>query len=90
MYSRETIIINKSGLHARPASDLTLKAKEFASEIKIVNLDKEPWEINIKSILKVLAAAIPMGAHVEIRAEGDDEKEAVDALVQLIEAGFGE
>lgn len=90
MYSRKTTIINRSGLHARPASDLTLKAKEFASEITIVNLDKEPLDINVKSILKVLAAAIPMGARVEIRAEGNDEREAVDTLVQLIEAGFGE
>ncbi len=90
MYSRKTTIINKSGLHARPASDLTLKAKEFASEITIVNLDKESREINVKSILKVLAAAIPMGARVEIRAEGDDERAAVDALVHLIDSGFGE
>ncbi len=90
MYSRKTTIINKSGLHARPASDLTLKAKEFASEITIVNLDKESREINVKSILKVLAAAIPMGARVEIRAEGDDERAAVDALVHLIDTGFGE
>ncbi len=90
MYSRETIIVNKSGLHARPASDLTLKAKGFSSEITIVDLDKEAQEINVKSILKMLAAAIPMGARVKIRAEGDDEKEAVDALILLIDSRFGE
>lgn len=91
MYKRATKVINKTGLHARPASDFTLKAKGFESEIQIRNLDDEAAEaINAKSIMKILAAGIRSGAMIEISADGGDEKSAVDSLVALVESGFGE
>ena len=91
MYTRKAKVINKTGLHARPASDLTMKAKRFESDILLRNMDKEDAEsINVKSIMKVLASGITCGTQIEITAEGRDEKTAVDTLIDLIESGFGE
>ena len=91
MYIRQTKVINKTGLHARPASDLVLKAKGFESEIRMKNRDDNNAEsINLKSIMKILAAGIMSGTSVEISANGNDEKTAVDTLVTLIESGFGD
>jgi phosphocarrier protein len=89
MYSVTTKVTSKHGLHARPASDFTMKAKEFSSSIVIRNLDLEhPLDINAKSILKVMAGSIKEGAQIEIKADGEDEKQAVDALVTLLTSGF--
>ncbi len=89
MYERETVIINRTGLHARPASDFTKKASQFQSAITVKNLDDEK-DGNAKSIIAVMAMCLSKGTRVGISAEGDDEKEAVDALIELIESGFGE
>jgi len=88
MYSRETQIINASGLHARPASDFVKAAKTFESKIVICRAGEE--EVNAKSIMRILSAGMSKGTKIGISAEGPDEKEAVDSLVTLIESGFGE
>ncbi|MBR0309232.1 MAG: HPr family phosphocarrier protein [Mogibacterium sp.] len=89
MYSRVTTIINKTGLHARPASDFIQCASKFESKI-IMKKTGEFKEIDAKSILNVLVAGFVKGTEIEITAEGPDEKSAVDTLVDLIENGFGE
>ena len=91
MVSKQTVVINPSGLHARPASDFVKAAKAFDSKIKIANLDlPEEGPMNAKSIISILALGIGPGCNVEITAEGDDEEEAVDSLIALIDSGFGE
>jgi phosphocarrier protein len=91
MYGMIVQVTNKLGLHARPASDFAMKAKEFSSSIVIRNLDLEqPADISAKSMLKIMAARIKMGTRLEIVAEGKDEKQAVDALTALLASGFGE
>jgi phosphocarrier protein len=91
MYSVVTQVTNKTGLHARPASDLTMKAKEFSSSIIIRNLALEqPVDINAKSMVKIMAGRIKKGDRVEILAEGEDEQQAVEALTALLTSGFGE
>lgn len=91
MYSKSTTIINESGLHARPARDFVEKAKEFHAKIKIKNLDDpQAEETNAKSMVMLLAQGIAAGNQVQIFADGEDEKEAVEALVSLVESGFGE
>ena len=91
MVSKQTVVINPSGLHARPASDFVKAAKAFDSKIKIANLDlPEEDPMNAKSIISILALGIGPGCNVEITAEGDDEEEAVDSLIALIDSGFGE
>ena len=89
MYAKETIIINKTGLHARPASEFTKQATGFQSDITLVNLDSGK-EGNAKSIIAVMAMALSKDTKIQIRAEGEDEEAAVEALITLIDGGFGE
>lgn len=89
MYKKTTTVLNKSGLHARPASDFVKEAGKFGSKITIRRLDEEE-EANAKSIVFLLSLGIGQGVEVEISAKGDDEQQAVDSLVALIESGFGE
>lgn len=88
MVKRQVEIINKTGLHARPASDFVLLAKKYESKITICKEGGEP--INAKSMVRLLAECIGQGTKVEITAEGNDEQAAADALVALVESGFGE
>ena len=91
MYAKRTTVINKTGLHARPASDFINKAKEFQSKIKIANVTEDAeTKVNAKSIVAVLSLSMGKGTEVEITDDGPDEKEAVDALVALIDSGFDE
>jgi len=90
MYKKETIVINATGLHARPASDFVKEAKKFEAKINIRKLDDTGEGVNAKSIMRLLSAGISKGTKIEISAEGADETAAVDALVALIESGFGE
>lgn len=89
MYKKNATILNKSGLHARPASDFVKEAGKFSSKITIRRLDEDE-EANAKSIVFLLSLGIGQGVEVEISAKGDDEQQAVDSLVALIESGFGE
>jgi phosphocarrier protein HPr len=90
MVSKQTVIINKTGLHARPASDFVLKAKKFQSKITIRNIDDNGEAVNAKSIARLLAEGIGHGTKIEISAEGPDEETAAETLAALIETGFGE
>ncbi|MEG0377214.1 MAG: HPr family phosphocarrier protein [Eubacterium sp.] len=89
MYSKESVIVNKTGLHARPASDFTKKASGFKSSITVCNLDEEK-EGNAKSIIAVMAMCLSKGTRVGVSADGEDEQLAVDTLIELIDSGFGE
>lgn len=90
MTTKQTTIINKTGLHARPASDFVLRAKKFESKITLKNLDAAGETVNAKSIVRLLAEGIGQGTKIEITADGSDEQNAVQELVALIETGFGE
>ncbi len=89
MYSKKTTIQNSAGLHARPASDFIGLASKFKSKIVIRKVDDEE-EANAKSIVMLLALGLAQGEEVEVYAKGEDEVEAVDALVALIDSKFGE
>ncbi|MDO4543165.1 MAG: HPr family phosphocarrier protein [Clostridia bacterium] len=91
MYSKTTTVKNISGLHARPASDFVLKAKEFESKVFVKNLNvPDSLPVNAKSIMRLLAEGIVKDTSIEISAEGADERAAVEELAALVEAGFGE
>ncbi|MBV9107843.1 MAG: HPr family phosphocarrier protein [Gemmatimonadetes bacterium] len=83
----EVQIVNKYGLHARPAAELVKLANRFRADVWI---RKEDVEVSGKSIMGVMMLAAECGSMVEIRARGDDAAEAVDALVKLIQNRFGE
>lgn len=91
MYTKQTVLVNPSGMHARPASDFVASAKTFASKVFVRNLDVTGAEpVNAKSILSILTLGMAKGTHVEVSAEGCDEQAAVEKLIALIESGFGE
>ena len=87
MITKNVIVTNKTGMHARPASLFVKTATKFKSNITIQNEDKKG---NAKELISILILAISCGTEVTITADGEDEKEAVDTLVELIESKFGE
>lgn len=89
MYSKSTVIKNKTGLHARPASEFIAMASKFQSRITIKKLSSGQ-DANAKSIVMLLSLGLNQGEQVELTARGEDETEAVDGLIALIDSGFGE
>ena len=87
MYTQEITVQNEVGLHACPATYFIQKANEFKSGIWV---EKEERRVNAKSLLGVLSSGIVKGTNIALIADGSDEKEAVDALVSLIQNNFGE
>jgi phosphocarrier protein len=87
LVERKIQVTNKLGLHARPAAMLVQKASKFKSEIR---LKKEDVEANAKSILSVMMLAAEVGSYVIIKAQGEDEQEAAEAMAKLFEDKFGE
>ena len=84
MYSKDVMVQNQVGLHARPATFFIQKANEFRSSIWI---EKEERRVNAKSLLGILSLGIIGGTQIKIIADGADEQAAVNALV---ESGFSE
>lgn len=87
MFSKEVVVHNQVGLHARPATFFIQKANEFKSSIWV---EKEERKVNAKSLLGVLSLGITKGTTINIVADGMDEEEAVNALVALIDLNFTE
>jgi phosphocarrier protein len=93
MYAKRTVIINKSGIHARPGSAFVREAKKFASDITITKLDAEGNPVkscSAKSIVLVMAMMLAKGVHIELSASGEDEQTAVDTLVALVDSGLND
>ena len=87
MVTREVEIKNKLGLHARAAAKLVHIAARFKSDIKIRKGDEE---VDGKSILGILLLAAGRGSVITLKADGEDERDALDAIEKLIEAKFDE
>ena len=87
MRRTETEIVNKLGLHARASAKLTQLAGKFKSDVW---MEKGPRRINAKSIMGVMMLAAGKGSQVVVETAGDDEREAMDALLALIADKFGE
>jgi phosphocarrier protein len=84
---RSVQIVNKNGLHARPAAEIVKAAGKFKSDITI---SRDDLEVNGKSIMGVMMLAAEYGATLMLRATGPDAAEAVDALARVIDDKFGE
>lgn len=89
MIEKTVKIINPLGLHARAAAQLVRLAGKFKSKIKLVRTDNEVMA-DAKSILSVLTLAASKGTELYLTVDGADETEAVQALEELINKGFGE
>jgi len=84
---RSAPIVNRLGLHARPAAEFVKIANRFKAHIVV---KKDELEVNGKSIMGMMMLAAECGSALLIRADGDDAEQAVDALLALVAAGFGE
>jgi len=85
MLSKDVIVQNQVGLHARPATFFIQKANNFKSSIWV---SKDERKVNAKSLLGVLSLGIIKGTTITIIADGEDEEEAVNTLVELIDSNF--
>ncbi len=88
--TRDIVIANKVGLHARPAAAFVDLASRFASEITLTNLTRAGQPVNAKSLIAVIASGTFQNHTIQITADGDDAQEAVDALAALAARNFGE
>ncbi|HCA71355.1 MAG TPA: phosphocarrier protein HPr [Ruminococcaceae bacterium] len=87
MCVKEVLVQNQVGLHARPATFFIQKANEYKSSIWV---EKEERRVNAKSLLGVLSLGIIGGTTIRIIADGPDEEDAVNSLVDLVKSGFAE
>lgn len=87
MVSQKVVIKNPTGLHLRPAGILCKEAMQFKSLITFTFRDNTA---NAKSVLSVLGACVKCGDEIELVCDGEDEEEALKALVNAIESGLGE
>lgn len=87
MTTRDAVIRNRLGLHARAAARFVHTATRYTSQIRVARGGRA---MDGKSIMGILLLAAAHGASITISADGPDEAEAVDALCGLVEGGFGE
>lgn len=87
MIEKQVVIKNKLGLHARAAVKFVNLANRFSSSVRII---KDTMEIDGKSILGILTLAASQGTKITLRVSGEDEREAMKALIDLINNKFDE
>jgi len=88
--SREILVSNSLGLHARPAMQFVDLANQFASQIRVYKGGDEPAEADGKSVMQMIILAATQGTPLRIEADGTDAENAVTKLVELFESKFGE
>lgn len=88
MVSKTIEVVNKEGLHMRPAGILSAEMKKFADCKVTLKVDEKV--IKATAVMQIMAAGIKCGSTVEITAEGENEQAALDKAVELFETGFGE
>lgn len=85
--SRTITITNRLGLHARAAAKFVTLAERFGASVEVV---KDGQAVSARSIMGLMMLGAGRGSQIELRAEGWDAKEALDALTALVESGFNE
>ncbi|MCD4700611.1 MAG: HPr family phosphocarrier protein [Candidatus Aegiribacteria sp.] len=87
MKTEKAEVVNRLGIHARPAAQIVKAASLFDCS---VNMTVEGESVNAKSIMGVMTLAACRGSIIEVTADGDDENEALQSIIELIRNGFGE
>ncbi len=87
MIETEVTIVNKAGMHTRPASMIVRIAAKFKADFYI---SKDGFEVNGKSIIGVMTLAAEQGSTLTLKFEGDDEKELSEEMIKFFAEGFGE
>jgi phosphotransferase system HPr (HPr) family protein len=88
--SRDIVICNKLGLHARPAMQFVDVANQFKADVKVISFGEEGGEVDGKSVMQMMTLAAVEGTPLKIVADGEDAEAAVKELAKLIEEKFGE
>jgi phosphocarrier protein len=85
--SRSVMIVNRRGLHARAAAKLVTLAEQFSANVEVL---RDGQSVSARSIMGLMMLGAGMGSSIELRAEGFDAHEALEAIAGLVEAGFNE
>ena len=85
--SREVRVPNKRGLHARAAAKFVMMAERFGASVDVI---RDGQCVSARSIMGLMMLGAGQGSTIQLRAEGWDAKEAIEALAELVEAGFHE
>jgi phosphocarrier protein HPr len=88
--TKDVVVKNTLGLHARPAMQFVDLANQFASNITVLKGGDEPEEADGKSVMQMIILAATEGTPLTIKADGDDADDAVQKLYELFESKFGE
>ncbi len=88
--SRDVLVQNTLGLHARPAMQFVDMANQFSSSITVFKGGEEPAEADGKSVMQMIILAAEQGTKLTIAADGDDAEKALVALIKLFDDKFGE
>ncbi|MDQ1267018.1 MAG: phosphocarrier protein HPr [Bacteroidota bacterium] len=87
MLEKELTVVNRAGLHTRPAASLVRLTSKFKSDIQI---SRETFKINAKSIIGVMSLVAEKGCKLILNVNGEDESQAAEEISNLFETGFGE
>jgi phosphocarrier protein HPr len=87
MIIKEVTIINKAGMHTRPASTIVKIAAKYKADFF---LSRDGFEVNGKSIIGVMTLAAEQGAVLELKFDGQDENQLCDEMINFFERGFDE
>jgi len=88
--SKELVVSNEMGLHARPAMQFVDSANQFTSRVTVFRGGPDPVEADGKSVMQMIILEAVKGTPLRIEAEGDDAEAAVKTLAELFENKFGE
>ncbi len=87
MITKKLTVLNKLGIHARPAAQFVRVASRYKSDVTV---EKDDESVDGKSIMGLMMLAVGCGAVIEVSVDGTDEKEAMVALEELVANKFGE
>lgn len=87
MITKKISVLNKLGIHARPAAQFVRVASRFNSDVTV---EKDDESVDGKSIMGLMMLAVGWGAEITVTVEGNDEAAAMEALEQLVQSKFGE
>ena len=88
--SKDVVVVNSRGLHARPAMQFVDVANTFRAQVTVSRSGPDPLEVDGKSVMQMITLEATQGTRLLVKAEGDDAQQAVDKLVELFETRFGE
>jgi phosphocarrier protein len=87
LLTRTVTVTNLRGMHARAAAKFVTVAERYGASVEVA---RNGQVVSARSIMGLMLLGAGMGAEIELRAEGWDAKEALDALTALVESGFNE